>query len=452
MKLKLISKQLIKNYVFIMVIILTLLVSTVFLYWTFNNSQVNKNTFDIDTFLLDYDQGMTYALDRQALEKNDFLIVFDQDYTVLDVYNYDYTVGSVLDLDTFDQISNNEEEFSYYIFEDEYIILLYLAPITPDLVFIIVLIALAGFAFIFITIHLAKKTGKTIIAPLDQLSQGVKAISEGNYDHVIRYHTSNELDEIRDDINHMSQQLKMEIQKRKALESQRNQLILSLSHDIKTPLTNVIGYSQMLLGQDLESQATRQAIEVIHKYGLNAAQLTDELFDFTKINSNDDPLCCQVVDVVEVVRLKLIEYITEFEHLNITYTLNLPPQGVYGALDLIKFYRVLDNLIQNTIKYNHKDFTLTLGLTSTETSIEIILEDIGIGIPQAYHETIFQPMVRVENSRNRALGGTGLGLAIAKQIMLNHKGDIHLDSSYSRGCRFILTLPRLCQEPQDQKK
>ncbi|MBI9013511.1 MAG: HAMP domain-containing histidine kinase [Clostridiales bacterium] len=444
MKLKHISRQLLKNYIFIMIIIITLGLTTFFLNLTYTNSKINNSIFDIDQFLFDYNSGFDYALSKQNLEKEDFLIVFDNDYTVVDVYNYYLNKDDQLDDLEFEMIYDNEDQYSYYTFESddaEYIFLLYLAPVTTNVMFVILIASFAIITFIIFTFFLAKKTGKNIIRPLMLISQGVKEISNGNYNHIIQFETSNELDDIRDDINHMSLQLKHEIERRKQLENERNQLILSLSHDIKTPLTNVIGYSQMLLNQPIEDDNFKQSVEIINKYGLTAAALTDELFDFTKLNMDYQHMITERLDIVEVIRLKLIEYVNEFETLHINYQFNLPSTPIYTQLNRMNFYRVLDNLLQNSINYNHQSFDLTVDVVSTDKEIRITVEDTGIGIPLTYHQTIFNPMVRVESSRNRNLGGTGLGLSIAKQIMLNHNGDITIDSDYTKGCRFILILP-----------
>ena len=444
MKLKYISRQLLKNYIFIMIIIITLGLTTFFLNLTYTNSKINNSIFDIDSFLYDYNNGFDYALSKQNLEKEDFLIVFDYDYEVVDVYNYKLNKGDQLDYLEYESFYDNEDPYSYYEFESDdgdYIFLLYLAPITTNMLFVILIISIAIITFIIFTLFLAKKTGKNIIRPLELISQGVKEISNGNYNHIIQFETSNELDDIRDDINHMSLQLKHEIERRKQLENERNQLILSLSHDIKTPLTNVIGYSQMLLNQSIEDENIKQSLEIINKYGLTAAALTDELFDFTKLNMDYQHMLTERLDIVEVIRLKLIEYVNEFETLHINYQFNLPSTPIYTQLNRMKFYRVLDNLLQNSINYNHKSFDITVDVQSIDDQIRITIEDTGIGIPLTYHQTIFDPMVRVESSRNRNLGGTGLGLSIAKQIMINHDGDITIDSTYTDGCRFVLILP-----------
>lgn len=444
MKLKLITKQLFRNYIFVMAIIISLGLSAYTLNKSYVDSQINKTVFDTEIFLFDYPQGLDYALSNQNLEENDYLLIFDNSYKVLDVYNYDLVVGQQLDVYEFQAIYDSNQLYHYLFTDDDekYQIILYLAPLEKNTLLIVAIISIATLLFFVFTIVLATRTGKNIIRPLNLIRDGVHEISKGNYDHVIQFETGNEMEHIRDDINLLSNQLKTEISRRKKLEAQRNQLILSLSHDIKTPLTNVIGYSQMLLQQENLDKNIKPSLEIIHKYGLTAAQLSDELFDYTKLNNNDQHLQTSAYDVVELIRIKLIEYVNEFESLNITYSLELPNHPITCQIHLTSFNRVLDNLLQNSIRYNHQDFNIHLAVFLENQDVKICLSDNGIGIPLAYHETIFDPMVRVESSRNRNLGGTGLGLSIAKQIMLNHAGDIIIDSSYSDGAMFILTLPK----------
>jgi len=445
MKQTKIKNQLIKSYILILIILLTLALSIFVSFLMYNQSIMDKTAFIYDTFILDYEVGFQHALDQQNLEADDTVTVFDYTYKVLDSTSPLFDKGDQYDYDSVDNIIYGEDLYNYYFFEDMEtgnVILLYLAPYNKHIIFLMVAIFIASLLFIIITIILARRSSNQIVSPIQALSKGVHAICQGNYDHIIQYETCNELDSIRDDINKMSLQLKEEIQTRKNLENQKSQLILSLSHDIKTPLTNIIGYSQVLLNQDLDPGLTG-SLETIHQYGLNAAALTDELFDYTKLQVNYDRIIMEKVDVVEALRLKLIEYVNEFETLDIRYSLDLPNQAVYCKVNILNFYRLFDNLIQNAIKYNHKAFDLNLMAHVSGDHLIITLEDTGIGIPKAYHKTIFDPMVRVESSRNRSLGGTGLGLSIAKQIMTNHGGNISLDPDYKEGCRFIIDLPIL---------
>ncbi len=441
MKQKKIASQLLKGYILILLLIITLGAMVYMTYTAYTNSRLEQSSIDMYQFMDDYDLDKQTAFSNQPFAVDDLIIITDKSYTILDTYNYDTTAQ-----ETFFDIEENinlHGDMTYYIFESDsgdIIYHLFLAPFYEDsnVMFIFMFVAILlfiGFAFSY-----AKMTSKKIVQPINALSLGVKAISNGDYDHVISYQTDTELDGIKDDINLMSSTLSSEINRRKVLEQERNELIMNLSHDIKTPLTNIIGYSQTLFEKELPEDV-KSSIETIYKYGLIAAELTDELFDYTKINNHSDMITSSE-DIVEITRVKLIEYINEFDKLDIHYTFELPEKPIFCQLNTIMYQRVLDNLIQNTIKYNHKSFELIVSIETNESKAVIVIQDNGIGIPINYHSTIFDPMVRVESSRNRALGGTGLGLSITKKIMLKHTGSIRLDSTYTDGCKFIIEMPR----------
>ncbi|MCH4887976.1 HAMP domain-containing histidine kinase [Acidaminobacter sp. JC074] len=440
MKLNRISRHLLKGYVLVLGLILVLILSVYGMYMGYTNTQLERSSVDMDQLILDYEKEGEKAFDKHALRVDDYLIITDKSYKIINAYNIDpNSYKSFFDLQMSDELNQNN---AYYLFENydgDLVFHLYLSPYEEEANMLFIFLVLAILIFSVFSVFYARNTSKKIIEPVNELILGAKNIGKGDYSYQVEYETGNELDLIRDEINQMSHQLKEEKQRRMALENERNQLIMNLSHDIKTPLTNVIGYSQALMSQSLDDN-TKKSVETIYKYGLNAAALTEELFDYSKINTHE--LNKELHDIVELTRIKLAEYIHEFETFNINYEFDLPDTKVMVQLNKLMYQRVLDNLIQNAIKYNEKDFSLKIRLKDDKEDVEIIIEDDGIGIPVGYHESIFNPLVRVESSRNRQLGGTGLGLSIVKQILLQHKGDVQLDSSYTEGCRFILRLKK----------
>jgi len=441
MKRTSIASQLLKGYLIIMALILILIVFSYVTYNTYSISRLEQTGIDMYDLMNDIHLDKSSIVKKYDFAPGDAVIITDKSYNVIDTINYNGNENSFFNIDSDIVYENNS---AYYVFEgeyDDYVYHLYLSPLEDDFLliglvslFTILLLTLMSFMY-------ARRNSNKIIHPIHALSKGVKNIAAGNYDYQIDYTTNTELDDIRNDINTMSQKLKEETKKRELLEHERNELIMSLSHDIKTPLTNIIGYSQALSEEELDPRI-KQSVDTIYRYGLIAAELTDELFDYAKIEhlKNFDTVRA---DIVEVTRLKLIEYVNEFEKLNIDYNFVLPEQALYTNLNVLMYHRVLDNLIQNAIQYNNKDFDLYISISSTNEKISISIKDSGIGIPLEYHSMIFDPMVRVEGSRNRQHGGTGLGLSITKKIMLNHKGSIRLDSAYTNGCHFIIELPKI---------
>ena len=440
MKTKKISSQFFRSYLSILLVFLIFCAISFFVYQGITESRLNQSSIDFDAFIQDYEKNPDTAFSNQPFQSNDFILVTDRDYKILDAVNIELT-DSITYYDLQFELGN-DEVYANYIFQglsDDRVYHLYLAPIEDNLLILIsILIATFG-AFLVFAVYYARQTGRKIIHPIEKLSKGVQEIQKGNYDYHIDYKTNTELDIIKDEINQMSQHLKEEIQRRQHLEKERSTLMMNLSHDIKTPLTNILGYSQSLLQEDLPKPIQEQ-VNFIHRYGQSAANLTEELFSYSRINSQLI-LPLQREDLVEVTRRKLIEYVQEFESLNIRYSFEIPESPILCPLNQPMFARVLDNLIQNTMKYNHDNFAFAVRIRQSKEKVKLIVEDDGIGIPAEYQENIFDPLVRVESSRNRSLGGTGLGLAIAKQIIEKHKGTIRLDPTHKKGCRFIIILP-----------
>ena len=109
-------------------------------------------------------------------------------------------------------------------------------------------------------------------------------------------------------------------------------------------------------------------------------------------------------------------------------------------INSIKFERAIDNIIQNSMKYNKSGFAIDVSMKTEKSKVIIAISDTGVGIPKEYYGIIFEPMVRVENSRNREFGGSGLGLSITRHVIEKHGGSISLDSDYEEGCRFTIEL------------
>lgn len=438
--MKKIANQLLKGYLLNLGLIICLAVVLYLSYNHYMNSQLDEYELDVTQIMADYLRDNT-SLEELKIGQNDFILVTDKNMNILDVKNK--TLDEHKTLIDYQLETSDGGSHSYYVFETQdgrYLFHLFLGFYLEDIRIIYILVISALILFIVFAFLHARRTSQTIVTPIHKLVSGVQEMQKGNYNIHIDYETNTELDEIKNAIHQLNHSLAQETEHRQRLESERNELILSLSHDIKTPLTNIIGYAQSLSMKTLEPEI-RQSIDTIYKYGLIATHLTDELFDFAKMDQND-LFITEQTDIVEATKVKLTDYIVEFDTLQIQYDFIFPEKQIYCQLHLMNYLRVLDNLIQNAIKYNQPPIKIKFQIIELDQHVQIIVEDDGIGIPLNYHSTIFDPMIRVENSRNRALGGTGLGLSIAKKIMIKHQGNITLDPNHQKGCRFILEIPK----------
>lgn len=445
MKSQKISTQFFINYLIIFFLILTLVVTTFLLHNAYTSVLQNDFFIDIDKLIEDYSvYDLKTAAKNQNFTSEDYIEVINEDYEIIDTYNSPKNVGFTYTHKKLNSQIYSDDYYEYYVFYidgTDNFTLLHMSPINSYTEVILLFIVFFIVLFFVSLIVYAKVSSQKIVIPIKKLVNGIEKISIGDYNSKIEFNATNELDILKNSINEMSNKIKSEINLRQKSEDNRKKLILNISHDVKTPLTNIIGYSQTLLkGKNLSLDDVKSSIKIINTNGLLANKLINELFELSKFEMNNEILPIKSTDICELLRRKLIQYISEFEDKNINYNFNIPNENISLNLNVIQFERSIDNLIQNSIKYNGSNFDINITLKKAMDVITIIIEDTGIGIPKEYHNTIFEPMVRVESSRNRTLGGTGLGLSITKHIIQRHGGTITLDPNYLDGCRFIITL------------
>ncbi len=450
MRIKKLSNQFLINYLFIFILILMLSVTTYYLYNAYDFWKQDHFAIDLDVFEADYDTGgLEYAMTQQNFQPDDYIILMDANRVVIDQINSPKPIGTAYGERELQEIIYGDDYYNYAIFyhtDHTKLFMLYIAYIETSYTYVVMFVIIALILFTAITLLFAKYTSNQILQPILALVSGVQKIGKGYYDTQINFDASNELNILRDEINEMVTRLKEETEKRTQLEYSRKQLIRDISHDIRTPLTNILGYSDQLIQEnEFVSSSQQQSIEIINQYGLSANHLISELFDLSKLELENEIRDLESVDLIELIRLKCIDYISEFEKRFIAFDINLPEDNIMLNINPIKIQRMLDNLIQNTIKYNDKNFSLVIQFEQYNDYYQLIIADNGIGIPATHSKRIFEPMVRVEDSRNRAFGGSGLGLSIVRQIVEKHGWSIaladHKSGYYDRGCTFIITIP-----------
>ncbi len=451
MKIKKLTTQFLLNYIFIFIIITVLGLTTFYFFSMYDNWEQDHYAIDMMQLEEDYfAEDLDYAISNQQFQENDKVMVLTRDREVIASYNGDKPVGENYSEQELQELLYGEDYVNYMVFyslDEENIFVLYTVYIEPNMQYILGLFVFFIVVFGTVAIGFAKYTSNQILYPIKALVSGVQHIRDGDYDTHIAFNASNELNILKDEINHMSQTIKNETEKRTQLEENRKQLIRDLSHDIRTPLTNIMGYSEKLVSDDsFVSEDQRQSIEIIHQYGTSANYLINELFDLSKLELEDESFSLQEIDMSEWLRLKLIDYINEFERKAIDYDFKVPDKAICLPVNELNLNRLVDNLLLNAMNYNDRGFAMYIGFENLDASYVLTIADDGIGIPDEIIDRIFEPMVRVEDSRNRNLGGTGLGLSIVKQIVEKHGWTIQLlakEASYfEHGCTFVITMPK----------
>jgi signal transduction histidine kinase len=222
------------------------------------------------------------------------------------------------------------------------------------------------------------------------------------------------------------------------MEETNRQLMTSLSHDVRTPLTTLIGYLDaahkgIVTGKDREDY-----IETARRKSHDLKEYIDVLFDWFKLNSNEFAIEIQMVEAAELTRDILIDWIPIFENKQIDYNIDIPEQPFWVRLDSDCYMRILNNLIQNVIAHSRAD-KMEIVLSKEKGSMQIRITDNGIGIEKEDLKHIFERLYKCDKGRSEK--GSGLGLSIVHQLVEKMNGTITAESTQGKGTQFTLLFP-----------
>jgi signal transduction histidine kinase len=287
----------------------------------------------------------------------------------------------------------------------------------------------------------SKLTSRIFVKPLKKLLKGVNTMKNGEYSARVEIDSLNEIGELMDAFNLMAEKIQQEKLLKKKAENNRKRMILDISHDLKNPLTSILGYSEFLLeNDDILREDKNKLLKVINNNSRRANDLIQDLFEYSRVESTEYKLDIGKHDIGEFLRELIAGYVPIMEQKGVKYEFDITEDEVVILFDRKNLDRALSNIILNSIKYNNPGITISIKLLVADTKAVIIIEDDGVGIPKEFKGDIFEPFVRIEDTRNSKNVGTGLGLAISKSIIEKHGGNIYLIRDINKGCKFIIKL------------
>lgn len=293
-------------------------------------------------------------------------------------------------------------------FFSDYIIYIFLC--------IIVVIVAAVFVSMGIT--------KSIVKPITQLGQSL--------DNIDKFKSDEELKPL---VNALLQQKK----KQKMLDKQKKQFTANVSHELKTPLTSIAGYAELIETGMAKPEDIKPFAGVIRKQALRLVNLSEDIIQLSQLEESDDEdMSFESVNLYEIAQ-RCVEALN-INAINKCVTLNLTGEECYirGKAQLVE--ELVYNLCDNAIRYNKENGNVTVTVKPLEKGASVSVKDTGIGIPKKYQERIFERFFRVDKSRSKATGGTGLGLAIVKHITQLHDAKLEISSEEGKGTEIIVTF------------
>ncbi|MCT2535748.1 HAMP domain-containing histidine kinase [Aquibacillus koreensis] len=283
-----------------------------------------------------------------------------------------------------------------------------------------------GFTF-FMSIKLA--------SPLLQMEKATKRIADKkDFSTRVTYKGNDEIGSLANAINNLSQTLE-------TYQTNRNEFFANITHELKTPLTYIKGYTNALKKKLYQSEEEKETyLDIIEKETNQMNNLMDDLMDLSKIEEGKLNLHKEDIDITEVIDMVINKIMIKAKNKGITVSYEAPPEGVVLYADGQRMEQILTNLLENATRYTEKG-NILVRVFKHSKQIKITVEDTGIGISEKDVPYLFERFYRVDKSRSRSHGGTGLGLSIVKKLVDIHDGAIEIQSKLGEGTTFILSFP-----------
>jgi len=308
---------------------------------------------------------------------------------------------------------------------------------------IIQLISVIDIAVFFLVLFVIRKS----LSPLATITQAITRVREGTYGEKIEYESTDEVGQLVSNFNIMSNTIKEKEEEAKKIDIAKDEFLAMITHELKTPLVPIQGYSDILLSEHLGklNDAQRERVDII--------------------KSSSESLLAIISDLLDAQKLELGQLSMKKENINIKETIDksiesLKPEAEQNKIELIskvgdfsikhdqeRIIQVITNLIKNSlaaIKPNPGKIEILMENLLTE--IKISVKDSGVGIPQEKQKDLFKKFYQVDTTLTRERGGSGLGLAICKGIIDNHMGKMSVDSIPNQGSTFSFTIPKSSEQ------
>lgn len=285
---------------------------------------------------------------------------------------------------------------------------------------------------------------RKIVRDLITLEQGLEVIAEGNLSHRVPENRQDELGSVAMNINKMTERLHEQMEKEREIEQSKMDLITGLSHDLRTPLTSIIGYIQLLKSESFhDKDEYSRFVQNTYNKAIHLRKLIDDLFEYTRLTSVDETqLNRREINLLQLLEQLLFEFEPLAQENGIHIVKEMETSQINAFIDSDKIARAIDNLLMNALKYSLKPGTIYVRLKKHGSDITIEVQNKGTQLTANQADKLFDRFYKVDFSRSSEgiQAGAGLGLSIARNIAELHQGSLalhHTDDVFL----FKMTLP-----------
>ncbi len=299
-------------------------------------------------------------------------------------------------------------------------------------------VTIIAFCIAFVSMCVAVLTVWRVKKQISEISDALEDIKNGNGNRRILAETHELVAPLAYALNDIILSYESRLSAYHQTEETNRQLMTSLSHDVRTPLTTLIGYLDAAHKGIVNGKERDDYIETARRKAHDLNEYIDVLFDWFKLGSNEFSMNISTVDLTELTRNILIDWIPIFEDAQIDFAADIPEQPFRVQIDPDGYMRILNNLIQNVIFHSQAD-KVEIALSGMEGNIKIFLSDNGVGIDKEDLKHIFERLYKCDKGRSEK--GSGLGLSIVHQLVAKLNGTITAESILGKGTVFILIFP-----------
>lgn len=287
---------------------------------------------------------------------------------------------------------------------------------------------------------------------LDEITAGIQEVAKGELSHRIEVKTSDEFGVVAASINQMAEQLQLSLQEERNAVAAKNDLITGISHDLRTPLTSILGFLEYIEKDRYQDEIEmRYYVSIAYEKSLTLRKLIDDLFEYTRVSGGSLPLSLQALNLNSFLMQLAEEFAPMLEDAGMTYKIIGGQEPLWIQAAPGELVRAYENLFSNAIRYGSQGKLMEIGLALEGEEAVVRISNYGEPIPAQDLPHLFDRFYRVDKSRSRETGGTGLGLAIAKSMIELHRGSI---VAYSENGRtdFVTRFPVTAAPPSNYEE
>ena len=285
---------------------------------------------------------------------------------------------------------------------------------------------------------------KNILLPLKKLQVGAEKIRVGNLEVELQHPSDDEIKPVMETFNLMAQKLSESLKESKLQEENRKELVASISHDLRTPLTTIKAYVEGLIDNVADTPDKKlRYLQVIKKKADELNNLIEQLFLFSKVSLGEKAVPFEIIDLKSMLEFFVSENLYVWRKSQAEVTLEIKSNAkILGSFLLLE--RILSNIIDNSIKYrSEKNFACKINLKVEKKIAILSVSDNGIGVPHDSLKKLTEPFYRTDKARSHTENGTGLGLAIAQKAVEMINDTISFENLKPHGLRVVIELPIL---------